>query len=186
MPQLYWPDQKDLPTQEEISPPSPRVPSPHEHAGRAASAAQPATQRARAPGLARHRRGSAVKRRLRLRARADFHSAIAGRRFHSGRALVGFAVPGSASETRVGVTVSRQIKSSVERTRARRRLREVARSSLLGPDSPLRGVGIRYDVVLIALRRSLDVSFAELQAEASLAALRLAQMTTTTRPQNTP
>ena len=111
---------------------------------------------------------------------------MAGRRFHSGRALVGFAVPGSSPETRVGVTVSRQIKSSVERTRARRRLREVARSSLLGPDSPLRGVGIRYDVVLIALRRSLDVSFAELKAEASLAALRLAQMTPTTRPQNTP
>ena len=111
---------------------------------------------------------------------------MAGQRFHSGRALVGFAVPGSAPETRIGVTVSRQIKSSVERTRARRRLREVARSSLLGSDSPLRGVGIRYDVVLIARPSALEVPFADLKAEASLAALRLAQMTTTTRPQNTP
>jgi ribonuclease P protein component len=111
---------------------------------------------------------------------------MGGLRFHSGRALVGFAVPGTAPETRVGVSVSRQIKSSVERNRARRRLREVARSSLLGPDSPLVRVGIRYDVVLIARRRALEVSFTELKAEASLAALRLAQMTPSTSPQNTP
>jgi len=77
----------------------------------------------------------------------------------------------------VGVTVSRGIKSSVERNRARRRLREVARSGLLGPDSPLRLVGIRYDVVLIARPAALEMSFADLKAEASLAALRLAKFT---------
>jgi ribonuclease P protein component len=118
-----------------------------------------------------------LKRRLRLRRRSDFQSAISGRRFHSGRALVGFAVPSSAEESRVGVTVSRTIKTSVERNRARRRLREVARDGLLGADSPLSRVGIRYDVVLIALRGTLDVSFAELEEEASLAALRLAKLT---------
>jgi ribonuclease P protein component len=75
------------------------------------------------------------------------------------------------------VTVSRAIKSSVERNLARRRLRELARQGLLGPDSPAGRVGIRYDVVLIAQRRILDVSFAELKAEASLAALRLANLT---------
>ena len=75
------------------------------------------------------------------------------------------------------MTVSRGIKTSVDRNRARRRLREVARGGLLGPDSPLRQVGIRYDVVLIALRGTLDVSFAELKEEASLAALRLAKLT---------
>ena len=95
-------------------------------------------------------------------------------------------MPGETSETRVGVTVSRQIKSSVERNRARRRLREVARASLLGPDSPLRQVGIRYDVVLIARRRVLDVPFAELKAEASLAALRLAEMRPTIKPTTRP
>jgi ribonuclease P protein component len=73
--------------------------------------------------------------------------------------------------------VSRAIKTSTERNRARRRLREVARTGLLGPDSPVRRVGIRYDVVLIALRRSLDVSFEELKAEVSLAALRLSKLT---------
>jgi ribonuclease P protein component len=89
---------------------------------------------------------------------------------------VGFAVPGGGPESRIGVTVSRQVKSSVDRNRARRRLREVARKEWLGPDSPLRDVGIRYDVVLIARPAALEVAFADLKAEASLAALRLAQL----------
>ena len=89
---------------------------------------------------------------------------------------MGFAVPGGGPESRIGVTVSRQVKSSVDRNRARRRLREVARTEWLGPDSPLRGVGIRYDVVLIARPAALEVAFADLKAEASLAALRLAQL----------
>jgi len=117
-----------------------------------------------------------LKKQVRLRRRSDFQSAISGRRFHSGRALVGFAVPGQAPQTRVGVTVSRAIKGSVERNRARRRLREIARILMLSPDSPLRQVGIRYDVVLIARPAALEVSFADLKAEASLAALRLAKV----------
>ena len=116
-----------------------------------------------------------VKKRLRLRRRSDFQSAVTGRRFHSGRALVGFAVPSQAVETRVGVTVSRAVKGSVARNRARRRLREVARAGLLSVDSPLHQVGIRYDVVLIARPAALEVSFADLKAEAALAAFRLAK-----------
>jgi len=77
----------------------------------------------------------------------------------------------------VGVTVSRAVKSSVDRNRARRRLREVARTALVTPDSPARQGGIRYDVVLIARLPALELSFAELRAEASLAALRLANLT---------
>jgi ribonuclease P protein component len=117
-----------------------------------------------------------MKSRLRVRRRSDFQAAISGRRFHSGRALVGFAVPTELAESRVGVTVSRGIKSSVARNRARRRLREVVRDGMLGPGSPLLQVGIRYDVVLIARPAALEVSFADLRAEASLAALRLAQI----------
>jgi ribonuclease P protein component len=111
---------------------------------------------------------------VRLRRRSDFQAAIGGRRFHQGRALVGFAVPTEAAESRVGVAVSREVKGAIERNRARRRLREIARNDLLGPDSPLTRVGIRYDVVLIARPRILDMPFAELKAEASQAALRLA------------
>jgi ribonuclease P protein component len=115
-----------------------------------------------------------VKKQVRLRRRSEFQAAMAGTRFHSGRALVGFAVPGRSGQTRVGVTVSRAVKTAVQRNRARRRLREAAREQMAGPDSPLRGGGIPYDVVLIARPRVLDVTFAELKAEASLAALRLA------------
>jgi ribonuclease P protein component len=117
-----------------------------------------------------------VKKRNRLRRQGEFQATMNGRRFFSGRALVGFAVPGEAGTGRVGVTVSRAVKSSVDRNRARRRLREVSRAELFGADSPLREVGIRYDVVLIARPAALTVSFAELKAEASQAALRLAKL----------
>ena len=65
----------------------------------------------------------------------------------------------------------------MERNRARRRLREAARLELLRADSPAAQGGIRYDVVLIARPAALEVSFADLRAEASLAALRLAKLT---------
>jgi ribonuclease P protein component len=117
-----------------------------------------------------------VKRRLRLRRRGEFQSAISGKRFHSGDALVGFAVANQALEHRVGVTVSRAVKGAVDRNRARRRLREVWRITLLETGSPLHEVGIRYDVVLIARPAALEVSFAELKAETSLAADRLARV----------
>jgi ribonuclease P protein component len=117
-----------------------------------------------------------VKRRFRLRRQGEFQAAIAGKRVYSGRALVAFAVPNTTEENRVGVTVSRGVKSSVERNRARRRLRELARVMLLGPDSPLSSLGIRYDVVLIARPASLEVSFADLREEAAQAALRLSKL----------
>ena len=85
-------------------------------------------------------------------------------------------MPSDAADNRIGVTVSRTVKGAVARNLARRRLREVARIQLLGPDSPLQQVGIRYDVVLIARPAALEASFADLQAEASLAAFRLAQI----------
>ena len=117
-----------------------------------------------------------MKRRYRLRRHGEFQAAIGGKRVFSGRCLVAFAVPSSGVESRVGVTVSRALKGSVQRNRVRRRLRELARLKLLGPDSPLRSVGIRYDVVLIARPAALDVSFADLSAEAEQAALRLSKL----------
>jgi ribonuclease P protein component len=73
--------------------------------------------------------------------------------------------------------VSRTVKGSVDRNRARRRLRELARLELLAGDSPLNRVGIRYDVVLIARPAALVVDFAELAAEGKQAALRLSKLT---------
>ena len=117
-----------------------------------------------------------MKRRVRLRRHGDFQAAISGKRFYSGRAIVAFAVPNQRETNRVGVTVSRAIKSSVDRNRARRRVRELARVKLLGGDSPLSGVGIRYDVVLIARPAALEIAFADLLAEAEQAALRLSKL----------
>ena len=101
---------------------------------------------------------------------------MGGKRVYSGRGLVAFVAPGSSAVSRVGVTVSRNVKGSVDRNRARRRLREVARECLLGPDSPLETVGIRYDVVLIARPAALDMPFADLVAETRQAALRLSNL----------
>jgi len=117
-----------------------------------------------------------LKRRFRLRRQSDFQAVIAGKRIYSGRALVAFAVPATAPQSRVGVTVSRNVKGSVNRNRARRRLREVARDRLLGPDSPLQGVGIRYDVVLIARPAALELPFADLKDDVEQAALRLSRL----------
>jgi ribonuclease P protein component len=117
-----------------------------------------------------------LKRRYRLRRHAEFQSAFAGKRIYSGKALVAFAVPATGEANRVGVTVSRTVKGSVARNRARRRVRELAREKLLGPDSPLTSLGIRYDVVLIARPPALVMSFAELSEEASQAALRLSKL----------
>ena len=117
-----------------------------------------------------------MKRRYRLRRQAEFQSVIAGKRVYSGKALVAFAIPNSGDQNHVGVTVSKAVKSSVERNRARRRLRELARVKLLGPDSPLTGLGIRYDVVLIARPAALDVSFADLSEEAAQVALRFSKL----------
>ena len=117
-----------------------------------------------------------MKRRIRLRRQGDFQAAIGGKRFYSGLAVVAFAVPSQHDESRVGVTVSRALKSSVDRNRARRRLRELARLKLFGADSPLTGVGIRYDVVLIARPAALEVAFADLAAEVEQAALRLSKL----------
>lgn len=98
-----------------------------------------------------------------------------GRRVYSGRGLVAVAMPAEGPETRIGVTVSRQFKSAVDRNRARRRLREAARATLLAGDSGGAQRGIRYDVVLIARPAALTLRFADLKEEAGQAALRLTE-----------
>jgi len=116
-----------------------------------------------------------MKRRYRLSRKAEFQSALKkGRRIYSGRGLVALAIPNDRGESRLGVTASRQFKGAVERNRARRRLRELARLSLLGPDSGGDRRGIRYDVVLIARPAALTLRFADLKAETEQVAQRLA------------
>jgi ribonuclease P protein component len=167
--------QANLSAQEALPPAGAWLSPPHVHKGRRQTDPKPPSQGAPPPDSVAGFR-SRVKRRFRLRRQSDFQAAIAGKRVYTGRALVAFAVPCEADESRVGVTVSRNVKGSVDRNRARRRLREVARERLLGPDSPLHGLGIRYDVVLIARPAALVAPFADLEAETEQAALRLSKL----------
>ncbi len=116
-----------------------------------------------------------MKRRLRLRGRRDFQALISGRRVFAGAGLIGFARPGATDGTRVGVAVSRQVRGSVGRNRARRRLREAARLGFLPGlhDWARASTGITFDVVLIARPAALDLSFETLRSEVAEFARRL-------------
>ncbi len=114
-----------------------------------------------------------MKRKYRLRRKPEFAAVLKGRRVFSGRGLVVLAVATRRDEGRIGVTTSKQFKSAVDRNRARRRVRELARRHLVKAGSgPARG-GIRYDMVLIARPAVLTLRFAELVEETEQAALRL-------------
>ena len=107
-----------------------------------------------------------MKKRFRLTRAEDFTRLLRRRRLFGGRALVAFAEAREDGRIRIGVTCSREIKGSVARNRARRRLREVARTVLLAEDSGLPAQGIGYDVVLIARPSALELSLSDLQGEA--------------------
>jgi ribonuclease P protein component len=119
-----------------------------------------------------------MKKRLRLTRQRDFRRVLARHRVFAGRVLVGFAVARDDGATRIGVSASRKLGGAVERNRARRRLREAARTILSAPDSELAGRGIGYDVVLIARPAAVKVPFREVLAETRALAARL----TTARP----
>jgi ribonuclease P protein component len=110
-----------------------------------------------------------VKRRYRLARSTDFRRVLQAGRLYTGRALIVFAGPGAGPVTRVGVTTSRQVRGSVRRNRARRRLREVVRRHMLDQDSGLQGGGISYDVVLIARPEALTLPFSVLETDAARA-----------------
>ena len=105
----------------------------------------------------------------RLRRNRDFQALMSGRRSFRGRLLIAFARPNDLGRWRLGVAMSRGIKGSVRRNRARRRLREGARLVLgAGSAAP---VGI--DVVLLAREGALVARWDELIAEISAARERL-------------
>lgn len=116
-----------------------------------------------------------MKRRLRLKRQHDFQRLLTGPRLFSGIALVVFAAPAERPRGRVGVTVSKRIRGAPARNRARRRLREAARLSLLAQDSKLARAGINADIVLIARPAALEVPFDGLLAELDRAVSRLAR-----------
>ena len=90
---------------------------------------------------------------------------LSGRRVLVGPVIVAYARPApSEGRVRVAVAVSRKVRGAVRRNRVRRRLREAARTALLGGDSLAHDLGIGYDVVVIARPAALDAPFPELVA----------------------
>src|SRR3989442_9917471 len=113
-----------------------------------------------------------MKRRFRLRGEDAFQRVLKARRIYAGKALVAFSQPSRSGASRIGVAVSRQLKGSVRRNRARRPLREAARLRLLADDSVDGSLGIPYEVVLIARPAALTLSAAALESGGAAAARR--------------
>jgi ribonuclease P protein component len=110
-----------------------------------------------------------VKQRNRLKRRQDFDSVIGAERVLAGRSLVAFARPNVDGGWRVGITVSRRVRGAVLRNRLRRRLREVARTTLL-PEADL---GAGFDVVLIGRPAAADLPMPVLEEDAARVRRRL-------------
>jgi ribonuclease P protein component len=106
----------------------------------------------------------------RLKRRSDFRAAAKGMRA-GGRAFALQALQRAADgAVRVGVTVSRQVGSAVERNRVRRRLREMVRLSAdVGADPMCPG----YDYVLIGRRAALAAPFGLMMQEFNVALARI-------------
>jgi ribonuclease P protein component len=105
-----------------------------------------------------------VKKKARLRRQRDFQEILSGPRVYSGRTLVGFARSSETPGLRVGVAVSRKVGTAVSRNRARRRVREAVRTTLLdGWDGSAQGIG--YEVVFIARPRAVEEPMTALQRD---------------------
>jgi ribonuclease P protein component len=104
----------------------------------------------------------------RLKQRADFVAAASGRKV----ATAGFVlqVRGRIDEgpIRIGFTVSKKVGTAVERNRVRRRLKDVVGRSAAGQLRP------GHDYVLIGRRAALNLSFARMSEEFTMAVARLA------------
>jgi ribonuclease P protein component len=93
----------------------------------------------------------------RLRRRSDFGRVYAKGRSYATDLVVLYVVPGRGPTTRVGFSVSTKVGKSVVRNRTRRRLREGVRLLLSNTNG-------RYDLVVVAKRRSAEASLVDLRA----------------------
>ena len=97
----------------------------------------------------------------RLRRRPEYTAVYDSGRKAQGRYATVFALPGERPGTRLGVTVTRRVGGSVERNRARRRVREIFRRLRLPQGAP----GLQ--IVVNVHPRAVKAPFAELAAELS-------------------
>ena len=95
----------------------------------------------------------------RLKQRADYLAAAAGRKAPGAAFILQARPRGDAAPPRFGFTVSKKVGNAVERNRVRRRLRDVVRRSDALPQ--LAG----HDYVLIGRRAALALPFERMIAE---------------------
>jgi ribonuclease P protein component len=96
--------------------------------------------------------------RLRLRRGIDFKRVYASRRVRHGKLMAVHWQDNQLGHPRVGFSISTRVGGSVQRSRLKRRLRELTRPVLAGSDS---GV----DLVVVARPAAGAAAFAELAAE---------------------
>lgn len=109
----------------------------------------------------------------RIRRRADFLAAAAGRKIASHAFILQSRHRDDTDKTgtgeaRVGFTVSRKVGTAVERNRVRRRLKEIVR---LGAGAAMRP---SHDYVLIGRRTALHADFSAMAADLAKALEKLA------------
>lgn len=102
----------------------------------------------------------------RLRKRYEYRQAqLQGRRIHTEHFLI-IVQPNASSNTRLGITVTKKVGSAVQRNRIKRIVREVfRRNRALFPTG--------HDVVLIAKRNAVGLSYESLRGELRGAARKL-------------
>jgi ribonuclease P protein component len=103
----------------------------------------------------------------RLRQRADFVAAAAGRKLTTAGFVLQARGRADLGPMRVGFTVSKKVGTAVERNRVRRRLKGVVGRLAVGP---LRS---GHDYVLIGRRAALTLSFDRMVEELKMALQRL-------------
>jgi ribonuclease P protein component len=103
----------------------------------------------------------------RLRQRADFLAAAAGRKLTTAGFILQVRGRADQGPMRVGFTVSKKVGTAVERNRVRRRLKGVVGRMAIGP---LRS---GHDYVLIGRRAALTLSFDRMVEELKMALWRL-------------
>ncbi len=93
----------------------------------------------------------------RLRRRADFRAAAAGRKVPTAAFVLQARKRDDLGPARVGFTVSRKVGGAVERNRVRRRLREIVRHAA--------GLSRGHDYVLIGRRAALSLPFEQINQD---------------------
>ena len=154
-----------LSTQPARSQAASRLSAPHGNHGRPQSAGPPPREGAQAPFRVRRGRRLALPPLVTLKRRPEFLAVNAGARAAKpGFVLLGLPRPTDTGRVasdaiRCGLTVTKKIGNAVQRNRARRRLRALARAHI--PTSGQPG----WDYVLIARDGALSRDFVQLEAD---------------------